>query len=105
MAWPKVKVTLSDIPFCSHFLSQFGLVYLQLISRGFAFLNTVYREKLTKNTVTSLYCETIGYGVPFNLTLIPVKSSMYIIYNAAAGLIAPPSEGCLDSNGKVLVCL
>ena len=35
--------------------------------------NTVYREKLTKNTVTSLYCETIGYGVPFDSTLIPVK--------------------------------
>ena len=26
-----------------------------------------------KNTVTSLYCETIGYGVPFDSTLIPVK--------------------------------
>ena len=25
---------------------------------------------------------------------------MYIIYNAAAGLIAPPSEGCLDGKGK-----
>ena len=23
--------------------------------------------------VTSLYCETTGYGVPFDLTLIPVK--------------------------------
>ena len=56
------------------FLSQiFGLVYLQLIPRGFAFLDTVYREKLTKNTVTSLYCETIGYGVPFDSTLVPVK--------------------------------
>ena len=26
-----------------------------------------------KNTVTSLYCETIGYGVPFDSTLIRVK--------------------------------
>ena len=55
------------------FLSQiFGLVYLQLLPRGLPF-NTVYREKLTKNTVTSLYCETIGYGVPFDSTLILVK--------------------------------
>ena len=55
------------------FEPNFGLVYLQFNIKGFAFLNTVYREKLTKNMVTSLYCETLGYGVPFSLTLIPVK--------------------------------
>ena len=55
------------------FFSQIWLSLFTNIPRGFAFLNTVYREKLTKNTVTSLYCETIGYGVPFDSTLIPVK--------------------------------
>ena len=88
-------------PLLFAFLSQIWLSLFTITIKGFAFLYTVYREKLTKNTVTSLYCETIGYGVPlFNLN----PGSMYIIYNAAAGLIAPPSEGCLDGNGKVLVC-
>ena len=60
------------------FLSQIWLSLFTINIKGFAFfLNTVYREKLTKNTVTSLYCETIGYGVPFNLTLIPVLCTLY----------------------------
>ena len=37
VAWPKVKVTQSDIPFCLYSWANFGLVYLQLLSRGFAF--------------------------------------------------------------------
>ena len=55
------------------FEPNFWLSLFTINIKGFAFLNTVYREKLTKNTVTSLYCETIGYGVPFDLTLILVK--------------------------------
>ena len=55
------------------FLSQIWLSLFTINTKGFAFLDTVYREKLTKNTVTSLYCETIGYGVPFDSTLVPVK--------------------------------
>ena len=55
------------------FLSQIWLSLFTINTKGFAFLDTVYREKLRKNTVTSLYCETIGYGVPFDSTLVPVK--------------------------------
>ena len=55
------------------FEPNFGLVYLQLIPRGLSFRIQYTMKKLTKNTVTSLYCETIGYGVPFDSTLIPVK--------------------------------
>ena len=52
--------------------------------------------------LTVLWGHSLWCAIWFNLD--PGKSSMYIIYNAAAGLFAPPSEGCLDGNGEVLVC-
>ena len=61
------------------FEPNFGLVYLQLIPRGLPFRIQYTVKKLTKNTVTSLYCETIGYGVPFDSTLIPVKFYVHCI--------------------------